>query len=311
MNDESQHDLIDSFGEFASAWDFTSAPALIFLLLAGAYLVGTLRLYLRSQADSEFWGKLAANVVGFTLVAVALVGPLDYYSDELFAAHMSQHIVIAMFAAPLLLIAKPLPSYMWSLPRWLRIGAGTALTETAISIRFLRLLTRPVVALPVFMGTLYAWHFPPAYNASLQNEWLHLGMHFTMFVSAVLFWWPIVGPPPIRTHLSHPQRIVYLLFAVTPTALMAAVITLSNSVIFDHYLDSPGHFQWSPEEDQRTGGLLMWIPGNFVYLLTMTVLFFKWFGEEEIKTSRLVAARPVGKTQQSPSLRPPKSEDDN
>ncbi|MCZ6538786.1 MAG: cytochrome c oxidase assembly protein [Chloroflexi bacterium] len=292
MNGSSEPDLIDSLGEFASAWDFTSTSAILLLLLAVAYLVGSVRLSMRTRADRTFRPRFAAGLAGFALLGFALAGPLDVYSVDLFALHTSQHIVISMFAAPLLLIARPMPAYIWAFPRPLRVGAGTALTDTAIVIRALRLLTRPAVALPLFLGTLYGWHIPEAYNASLQNEPLHLLMHFTMFASAVLFWWPVIGPPPIRTRLSYPQRIVFLLLAVTPAALLAAIITLSKSVIFEFHLDNPGHFNWSPTEDQRIGGLLMWIPANFVFLTTMAVLFFKWFGEEERKSFRKSAGRP-------------------
>jgi len=291
MNDGPEPDLINSFGEFALAWDFSSPPAVLFLLLASAYTIGAMRLATRSDKDGRFWYKFSASVLGLILLAIALAGPLDYYSGDLFAAHMSQHIVIAMFAAPLLLLARPMPAYIWALPRPLRVGVGTTLTNSGVIIKVMRILTRPSVALPLFIGTLYAWHIPEAYNQSLKDEWLHLFMHFTMFTTAVLFWWPIIGPPPIRTKLTHPQRIVYLLLAVTPTAVLAAIITLSKSVLFDFYLDSPGHFSWSPTEDQRTGGLLMWIPGNFVYLTTVTILFFKWFKEEEQKTSREATLR--------------------
>ena len=291
MNDGPEPDLINSFGEFAFAWDFSSPPAVLFLLLASAYLIGATRLATRSDTDASFWYKFTASIFGLVLLATALAGPLDYYSGDLFAAHMSQHIVIAMFAAPLLLLARPMPAYIWALPRPLRVGAGTVLTDSGLIIKVMRILTRPTVALPLFIGTLYAWHIPAAYNQSLKDEWLHLFMHFSMFTTAVLFWWPIIGPPPIRTQLAYPQRIVYLLLAVTPTAVLAAIITLSKSVLFDFYLDSPGHFSWSPTEDQRTGGLLMWIPGNFVYLTTMTILFFRWFKEEERKTSREATLR--------------------
>ena len=286
MNGASTPDLIDSFSEFASAWDFSSPPAVLLLLLAGAYIAGSVRLALRSNADSNFWSKLSAGISGFVLLAIALAGPLDYYSSEMFTMHMTQHIVIAMFAAPLLLIARPMPAYIWSLPRPLRIGTGTALTGDGTVIMVMKILTRPRVSLPLFIGTLYVWHIPEAYNGSLENIWLHLFMHFTMFTTAVLFWWPIVGPPPIRTQLNYPQRIIYLLLAVTPTALLAAIITLSKSVIYDFYLDSPGHLGWNPVEDQSTGGLIMWIPGNLVYLSTMTVLFFRWFAHEEKKSRR-------------------------
>ncbi|MDA1279843.1 MAG: cytochrome c oxidase assembly protein [Chloroflexi bacterium] len=290
MNGGSGSELINSFADFASAWDFTTVPAVLFLIIVAIYTVGTARLAIRTKADDVFWLKIAASFSGFGLLAIALAGPLDFYSGELFAAHMSQHIVIAMFAAPLLLVGQPMPSYVWALPRPLRIGSGTALTSKGRAVTVLRNLTRPVVALPLFIGTLYAWHIPAAYNGSLENEWVHLFMHFTMFATAVFFWWPIIGPPPVRTRLSFPQRIVYLLFAVTPTALLAALITLSKSVLYDFYLDSPGHFSWSPTEDQRVGGLLMWIPGNFVYLGSLTVLFFRWFADEERKSSTASAA---------------------
>jgi putative membrane protein len=291
MNGGSEPNLIDSFGEFVSAWDFSSPPAVLLLILVGAFAAGTIRLAIRSNTDSRFWFRFSASASGFILLAIALAGPLDRYSGELFSMHMSQHIVIAMFAAPLLLIARPMPAYIWSLPRPMRIGAGTALTSSGKLLTVLRVLTRPTISLPLFIGTLYAWHIPAAYNSSLENEWLHLFMHFTMFATAVLFWWPIVGPPPAHTLLSHPQRIVYMLLAVTPTALLAAVITLSKSVIFDFYLNSPGHFGWSVVDDQQIGGLIMWIPGNFVYLLTLTVLFFKWFATEEKKSSRPTTRR--------------------
>ncbi|MBI02283.1 MAG: hypothetical protein CL783_07395 [Chloroflexi bacterium] len=286
MNDGQEPDLINSFGEFALAWDFSSPPAVLFLFITGAYMIGATRLAIRSDRHGRFWSKFTASLFGLILLAIALAGPLDYYSGDLFAAHMSQHIVIAMFAAPLLLLARPMPAYIWALPRPLRVGVGTALTDTGVIIKVMRILTMPTVALPAFIGTLYTWHIPEAYNQSLENDWLHLFMHFTMFSTAILFWWPIIGPPPIRTKLTHPQRIIYLLLAVTPTAVLAAIITLSKSILFDFYLNSPGHFTWSPVEDQRTGGLLMWIPGNFVYLATMTILFFRWFREEEQKTYR-------------------------
>lgn len=288
--------LIDSFGDFIFAWDFASPPAVLFLMFAAAYVIGTIRLAMRSETDGSYWSNVAASIGGFVLLAIALAGPLDYYSGDLFAAHMAQHIVIAMFAAPLLLMARPMPAYIWALPRPFRIGVGTALTGSGAVVKLLTLLTRPVVALPLFIGTLYGWHIPAAYNGSLENEWVHLFMHFTMFTTAILFWWPIVGPPPIRTQLSYPQRIVYLLLAVTPTALLAAIITLTKSVLYDFYLDQPGHFSWSTTEDQRTGGLLMWIPGNFVYLATLTVLFFRWFAQEERKSSHKIRRRPPPST---------------
>ena len=112
-------------------------------------------------------------------------------------------------------------------------------------------------------------------------------MHLSMFATSILFWWPIIGPPPVRSPLTDPQRIIYLVLVVTPTAVLAAIITLSNTVIYTPYLDTPQHFTLTPYEDQRIGGLLMWIPGNIVYLTTLTTLFLRWFAQEDRKNRTL------------------------
>ena len=111
-------------------------------------------------------------------------------------------------------------------------------------------------------------------------------MHLSMFATSILFWWPIIGPPPVRSQLTDPQRIIYLILVVTPTAVLAAIITLSNTVIYTTYIDTPQHFTLTPTEDQRIGGLLMWIPGNIVYLATLTTLFLRWFAQEDRKNRR-------------------------
>ena len=75
MDGGSEPDLIDSFGEFVSAWDFSSPPAIIFLLLAGVYVIGSIRLAMRSDTDSDYWSKVAASLFGFVLLAISLAGP--------------------------------------------------------------------------------------------------------------------------------------------------------------------------------------------------------------------------------------------
>ena len=83
--------------------------------------------------------------------------------------------------------------------------------------------------------------------------------------------------------MTYPQKLLYLLIIITPTAALAAIITLSNTIIYTGYINSPDHFGISPFEDQRIGGLLMWIPGNLIYLISITIIFFKWFFSEEKK----------------------------
>lgn len=245
-----------------------------------------LRLQIRSGWQAIPIRKMIYGIGGFAVLFFAVAGPPEAFSDEMFFAHMTQHILIAMVAAVLMLAASPMAAYLWAMPETVRVGLGPSLAERGWIRRVNAFLTNPRFALPVFILTLWGWHIPEAYALAIRNDYAHLGMHLSMFSTAILFWWPIIGPPPVRSPLSDPQRIIYLILVVTPTAVLAAIITLSNSIIYIPYLDTPHHFSLTPYEDQRIGGLLMWIPGNIVYLATLTTLFLRWFSREDRQSRR-------------------------
>ena len=278
---DSSLQIADSIGDFFTAWSLYGSQFILVAFMAVVYLFGLIRLQIRSNWQAVPISQMLYGIAGFAVLIFAMAGPPEAFSDSMFFSHMTQHILIAMVASVLLLAAKPMACYLWALPETMRIGVAPALAQRGWLRSINIFLTNPRVALPLFVLTLWLWHIPEAYNSALRYEMLHLAMHISMFATAVLFWWPIIGPPPVRSQLTYPQRIIYLILVVTPTAVLAAMITLSNSVIYTHYLDTPHHFTLTPEEDQRVGGLLMWIPGNVVYLSTLTTLFFRWFRHDE------------------------------
>ncbi len=271
----------DSFVNFITAWDFFTPVAAITCIAIAAYALGLYRLQKRSGGQAVPLARRVCAFSGLALMALALMGPLDVYAGRAFFIHMSQHLVLAMFAAPLMLAASPVSVYLWALPGPVRLGLGASLAKQGALRRVGTLLVRPPVALLAFVLTFYLWHLPPAYGAALNNNGIHFLQHLTMFASGVLFWWPIMGPAPIKTGLSYPQRLLYLLLVVTPKAMLAAVITLSGHVLYGHYLAAPDLWGVSDSEDQVIAGLLMWIPGNLVFLGALTILFFKWYEKEE------------------------------
>ena len=277
---------VTSFLAWLTMWRFTGPQFILITAVAAVYLLGLFRLQLRSQWRAVPVREMLYGIAGFAVLLFALSGPPEALADEMFFLHMTQHILVAMVAAVLLLAARPMSAYLWALPETIRVGMGPMLSRQGWMRSINSALTKPKVALPLFVLTLWLWHVPEAYHAAIRNELLHTGMHLSMLGTAVLFWWPIIGPPPVGTQLSHPQRLIYLILVVTPTAVLAAIITLSNSVIYTHYIDTPHHFTLTPEEDQRIGGLLMWIPGNIVYLSTLTVLFLRWFSRDESSNRR-------------------------
>ena len=279
-------EVANSIGDFLSAWSLSGPQFIIVAFLAAVYLVGVLRLQIRSGWQAIPIRKMLYGITGYAILFFAVAGPPEAFSQDMFFAHMIQHILIAMVGAVLLLAATPMAAYLWAMPETIRVGLAPSLAENGWIRNVNATLTNPRFALPAFILTLWGWHIPEAYALAVRNDLVHLAMHLSMFATSILFWWPIIGPPPVRSQLTDPQRIVYLILVVTPTAVLAAIITLSNTVIYTTYIDTPHHFTLTPAEDQRIGGLLMWIPGNIVYLATLTTLFLRWFSQEDRKNRR-------------------------
>ena len=284
-------DAASTIADFFTAWSLSGSQFVIVAFLGLTYLIGMLRLQIRSGWQAIPIRKVFYGIGGYLVLFFAVAGPPEAFSDDMFFAHMTQHILIAMVASVLLLAATPMAAYLWAMPEGVRAGLAPSLAENGWLRKFNAAVTNPKFALPAFVLTLWGWHIPEAYALAIGNELVHLAMHLSMFATSVIFWWPIIGPPPVRSPLTHPQRIIYLIMVVTPTAVLAAIITLSNSVIYTPYLDTPHHFTLTPAEDQRVGGLLMWIPGNIVYLATLTTLFLRWFANEDRKSRRYQLSR--------------------
>ena len=284
-------EVANSIGDFLSAWSLSGPQFIIVAFLAAVYLVGVLRLQIRSGWQAIPIRKMLYGITGYAILFFAVAGPPEAFSQDMFFAHMIQHILIAMVGAVLLLAATPMAAYLWAMPETIRVGLAPSLAENGWIRNINATLTNPRFALPAFILTLWGWHIPEAYALAVRNDLVHLAMHLSMFATSILFWWPIIGPPPVRSQLTDPQRIVYLILVVTPTAVLAAIITLSNTVIYTTYIDTPHHFTLTPAEDQRIGGLLMWIPGNIVYLATLTTLFLRWFSQEDRKNRRYRLSR--------------------
>ncbi len=270
----------DSFGDLISRWDVVDAAAIFVLIAAAVFIFGSVRLRARSRAAAFDMKRLYAGIAGFASLFIALAGPFDAFAPEVFWLHMIQHLIISMISAPLLLLATPMPAYLWAMPETVRIGAGELLREQGRVRRTLSWLIDPRVTVPLFIGTLYAWHAPLLFKAALDSTYFHYLQHFTFFASAALFWWPIIGPAPVRSKLSYPQRLIYLLVVVTPTAVLASIITMTRSVIYENYLSAPMHWGFTALEDQTMAGLILWIPGNALYLAALTAIFFTWASRE-------------------------------
>jgi putative membrane protein len=142
-------------------------------------------------------------------------------------------------------------------------------------------LTRPIVAFALYNVVFTAWHIPAAYDLMMRNHDVHVAMHLSILVTAVILWWPVVTPVRELNHLSYGGQILYLFLLGVAMTPLAAIISLSDSLLYPWYASAPRLWGLTPELDQQLGGLIMWVPGTAVLWAAITVAFFKWSSSEE------------------------------
>ena len=238
------------------------------LLLAGLYGLGWLRLSRRAFATRR--GVFV--VVGFIALVLALLSPLDELADRLFVAHMLQHMLLIMVAAPALLLADPFPVAVWALPHAWRLRTGRFITRGSLAGRLWRLATATALAWIVSAGILWSWHLPSAYDAALAHRWLHDLEHLSFFFGAILFWWPVIHPAPrYRRAASYPARVVYLVLGAFHTAALGLLITLAPAALYRSYAGAGG---LAALEDQAWGGVVMWGLGGAIDMIAVLVVLY-------------------------------------
>jgi putative membrane protein len=238
-------------------------------LLGALYVwgIGPLRWRYRLGPPAPAW-KVACFMAGLAVLLVSLNGPIHDLSDYyLFWVHMAQHLLLTLVLPPLLIAGTP----GWLLSPLVRRPAIRAVA---------RFLTHPVTAGLVFTITLAVWHTTGAYDLMMRDHDVHVVTHILFMVAAVIMWWPVMSPVPEVPPLPLGPRMLYLFLVSIPMQLVAAIITLADSVLYGWYAEAPRTWGLSPLDDQKVGGLLMWIPGNLYMFLAIGVVFFFWAKEE-------------------------------
>jgi putative membrane protein len=187
----------------------------------------------------------------------------DYY---LFSVHMLQHLLLTLVFPPLLLLGTP----GWLLEPLLR--------PTPVR-RIAQVLTHPVAAAVIYSVTIAVWHLAPYYDLMMRDHNVHIVTHLMFMAAATLLWWPVMSPVPELPRLGYGLGMLYLFLVGIPMQIVAALITLSDDVLYPWYTAAPRTWGLSPLDDQQLGGLLMWVPANLYLFFAIGVLFLLWARE--------------------------------
>jgi putative membrane protein len=261
------------------AWSFEPVVIGMLLASAGLYALGVARLWAGSETGSgvQVW-RVLSFATGWLALGVALVSPLHALGSVLFFAHMAQHEILISIATPLLILGRPMVPLLWALPIECRRSLGELARTRSIASPW-NVLTTPSVAFALHAMTLWAWHLPRPYQATLSNDLIHSLQHTSFILTALLFWWTILGAT--GGELARGRAIVYLFLTALQTGALGALLTFASSLWYPAYATTTGPWGLSPLDDQQLGGLIMWIPGSIAYLIAALAVFGGWLRESE------------------------------
>jgi putative membrane protein len=222
---------------------------------------------LRAQQRPPAW-RPALFVVGWLLLAISLVGPIEHWAHTSLAGHMSQHMILLAVAPPLLLLARPMPQFMLALPTAARRSIGPALARL-----YSGTAATPVIAFVVHGLVIWLWHLPLPYQLALAHRLLHDLEHLMFFATGLWFWWSLIAPGRLGQG-GFGLAAVLAALTLMHTGMLGALMTFAPQLLYpDHPAGFGGFDQLS---DQQLAGLLMWVPGGLIYTAAALALASLW-----------------------------------
>ena len=215
---------------------------------------------------------------------VLIVGTLTMtgnLSDELFAAHMAEHLLIGDLGALLLVL-----------------GLTAPVLAPVLRIRFfdrLRILAHPLVAFPLWAVNLYLWHLAGPHEAAVRHAGLHAFQHMSFVLFGANMWMALLGPLPKPAWFGNLAKLVYIIAVRLTGAILGNVFVFGGHAFYDVYAAGERAHGISALGDQNAAGAIMMIEGSF-----LTIGLFAWLfartareGEERQELLDLAQARGV------------------
>jgi cytochrome c oxidase assembly factor CtaG len=174
--------------------------------------------------------------------------------------------------------------------RWVLIGALAVATTGALVISGLTLLTSA------------AWAVP-----SQPHNPIHTLMDGMFFVTAIIYWCPILNPAPQLSRITPLFGMLYLFMSTQPMMALGALLVLSPAPLYHLYATAPrifGGFGATALEDQQLGGLIMWLIMDIPLFAGITILFFQWMSKHERDAGQLTPEEQILWDQQQARYHP-------
>lgn len=256
-------------------------------LAAALYLRGLATM--RRRGDAWPLGRTVSWFAGLAVLGWATFGGLGVYSHVMFSAHMVSHMMLTMVVPIFLILGAPVTLALRTLPGARQageIGPGQMLVAVLHS-RVVRILTHPLVAAALFVGSLYALYFTPLFGNLMDSHLGHAGMELHFLAVGSLFYYVIIGVDPSPRRLEPLVRFGILLVTIPFHAFFAIAIMSASTVIAAPYWDLLQRpYRTDLLADQYLGGGIAWAMGEVPLVLVMAALFVQWFRMDRRESTR-------------------------
>ena len=227
----------------------------------------------RAAAEAPVW-RLCC-FAGSVLVAVAaLVSPIDALADQLFFAHMIQHTLL-LDLAPILgilgftkVILRPVTRAVHDLER----KAGP--------------LAHPAFAVVLYIGVIWAWHVPAAYDEAASHPLVHVCEHMSFVLAGSLYWWHLLSPIRARLRLDGLGPVVYMASTKLFVGALGMGLAFAPSALYPFYEHHAPIWGLSAKDDQGIAGLIMALEQSIVMGVAIAWLFVRALAESEREQER-------------------------
>ncbi|MCP3442285.1 cytochrome c oxidase assembly protein [Bradyrhizobium sp. CCGUVB14] len=251
-------------------WTFDPWIVIPLITFGLMYGIGALVLWRRRahRPAAFIWQVVACSTGWFSLIA-ALVAPLHWLGERLLSFHMIEHEILMAVSAPLLVIARPVGTLLWSLPRrarlwigrWMRLPATDAVWGVFSAGRTATILHGMAI---------WGWHAPLLFDAAVSNLVLHRLQHLSFFLTAVLFWWSVFRRSETGTAAWH------VFITMLHTSVLGALMALAPHLLYREQQEAAAAWGLTPLEDQQLAGIIMWVPAGTIYAGAALALIALW-----------------------------------
>ena len=272
------------------AWNLEPTLVLGLGLLALVYWRGRAR---GGASEDNRWRR-RAFAVAFAGVVLALVSPLDALSGALASAHMVQHVLLLLVAAPLFALSAPGGALLRGSPPSLRRTTARWRRRLRLTRRNLRVTRHPVVVWLVHVATLWLWHASVPYGAALEHEALHIFEHATFLGTGVLFWRVVVGSVA-SGRVSHGAGLLLVFTMALQSAFLSALLTFAPEPWYEQYATTTAAWGLDHLADQQLAGAIMWVPAGIIYVavgLSLLVTWLRAVEDDQLRFERSALAGP-------------------